>query len=200
MAHRPSRKKKRPIEEAEANITPVMNLMCVLIPMLLSTAKFVDLALLEYNPPIVQEVDDARDENGTREGVSDKLLELRVNIAYGGLELSIFNAVGGEHYTNIPLTPDDEYDFVGFKEKLIDIKERIVGPPISHTEEVDEETGRLEIVNLFKFDDAEQIRISAEGDVPLQTLIRVLDASRDYKGSNGLFQPLFPSPALGQFQ
>lgn len=200
MAHRPSRKKKRPFEEAEANVTPVMNLMCVLIPMLLSTAKFVDLALLEYNPPIVQEVEESMGENGNRESASDKLLELRVNVAYSGLEISIFNAVAGEDYITIPLKPDDDYDFTAFKEKLIDIKERIVGPPISHTEVVSQETGRLEIVNVFKYADAEQIRISAEGDIPLQTLIRVLDASREYRGSKGLFQPLFPSPALGQFQ
>jgi hypothetical protein len=199
MAHRPSRKKKRAFEEAEANITPVMNLMCVLIPMLLSTAKFVDLALLEYNPPIVQEIDEARGEDGNRE-VADKLLELRVNITLSGLEVSIFNAVVGQDFALISKMPDESYDFEAFREKLIDIKERIVGPPVSHTEEIGAETGRLEIINEYKYADAEQIRISAVGDIPLQTLIRVLDVSREYKTSEGRFLPLFPSPALGQFQ
>ncbi|TKJ42205.1 hypothetical protein CEE37_00575 [candidate division LCP-89 bacterium B3_LCP] len=200
MAFRPSLKKKRQFEEAEANVTPVMNLMCVLIPMLLTTAKFVDLALLEYNPPVLQETDASVDDNRGEGGVSTELLELRVNVAYDGLEVSIFNVIEGENFTIIPLDYDGAYDFRVFRDRLVEIKERIVGPAISESELLNDETGKLEIVNVYKYTDAEQIRISAEGDVPLQTIIQVLDYSREYKNLDGYFQPLFPSPALGQFQ
>ncbi len=200
MAFRPSLKKKRQFEEAEANITPVMNLMCVLIPMLLSTAKFVDLALLEYMPPVIQETDQEAGGGTGEGGGAEELLELRVNIAYDALEISIFNAVEGENYTVIPLTPDGRYDYKGLREKLVEIKEKIVGPPLSTTETINPETGQLEISNVYKYADADQIRISAEGDIPLQVLIKVLDTAREYRDERGVFVPLFQSPALGQFQ
>ena len=200
MAFRPSLKKKRQFQEAEANITPVMNLMCVLIPMLLTTAKFVDLALLEYMPPVLQEMDESASA-GAGEGTSEsELLELRVNIAYEMLEISIFKAVEGENFWQIPLTYEGNFDFDAFRERLVDIKERIVGPAVSRSEEIDPETGQLMIVSAFKYEDADQIRISAEGDIPLQTLIRILDSAREYRDSNEVFQELFQSPALGQFQ
>lgn len=200
MAFRPSLKKKRQFEEAEANLTPVMNLICVLIPMLLGTAKFVDLALLEYMPPILQETDQSVGGGEGEGGMSAALLELRVNIAYDALEVSIFNAVEGENFTSIPLTMDGAYDFAAFRAKLVEIKEQIVGPPLSRTQAINSETGQMEIVSSYKYADADQIRVSAEGNIPLQVLIRTLDAAREYRDSRGVFQPLFPSPALGQFQ
>ena len=200
MAFRPSLKKKRQYEEAEANITPVMNLMCVLIPMLLTTAKFVDLALLEYNPPVLQETDESAGGGADEGGGAGELLELRINVAYDGLEVSVLNAVEGENFTTIPLTDDMDYDYKAFRDKLVEIKEKIVGLPITETQQISEETGQMEVVKTYKYSDADQIRISAEGDVSLQTIIRVLDTSREYRSSDGFFQPLFPSPALGQFQ
>ena len=200
MAFRPSLKKKRHFEEAEANLTPVMNLICVLIPLLLSTAKFVDLALLEYLPPVLQESDQEAGGGAGEGGGAENLLELRVNVAYDALEISVFNAVEGENYASIPLRTDGAYDFAEFRAKLADIKERIVGPPVSESQEINPETGQVELVKVYKYADADQVRISAEGDVPLQTIIKVLDYSREYKDENGIFKPLFPAPALGQFQ
>ncbi|MBU1881079.1 biopolymer transporter ExbD [bacterium] len=200
MAFRPSLKKKRQFVEAEANITPVMNLMCVLIPMLLTTAKFVDLALLEYMPPVIQETEETESGGPGQGGGSTELLELRVNIAYDALEISILNAVEGYNYTHLPVLPNGAYDFQAFQEKLVDIKERIVGPALSQSEEINPDTGQLEIVHIFKYEDADQIRVSAEGDIPLQVVIKLLDTAREYQDSRSVFQPLFPSPALGQFQ
>jgi len=200
MAFRPSLKKKRPFVEAEANITPVMNLICVLIPMLLSTAKFVDLALLEYAPPLIQETDAEAGGGAGDEGGAGQLLELRLNVAYNALEISTFNATSGENFSTISMTPDGLYDFAALRNKLVDIKERIVGPPISRREERHPDTDLIEIIEQYKYTDADQIRISAEGDVPLQVIINVLDASREYRISSGVYHPLFPSPALGQFQ
>ncbi|MFH1861750.1 MAG: hypothetical protein ABH878_02955 [bacterium] len=200
MAFKPSRKKKRQYEEVEANLTPVMNLICILIPLILSTAKFVDLALLEYMPPVIQETDavGAGSEGlGSEEG---QLLELRVNVAYQALEVSIFNATSGDHFSSIPAREDGSYDFQQLQAKLIDIKERIIGPPIRSSRELNPQTGVPELVEGYKFADADQIRISAEGNVPLQTIVNLLDVSREYKTSEGVFHPLFPSPALGQFQ
>ena len=200
MAFKPSRKKKRNQIEAEANLTPVMNLICVLIPMLLGSAKFVDLALLEYTPPLIQETG-AEAGGGSGEGGGfNALLELRVNVTYDALEVSTFNATSGENYASLAKKSDGSHDYEGLRRKLVDIKERVVGPPVSSSQQQNSETGKLELVERFKFSDADQVRISAEGDVPLQTIIRVLDSCREYRMGDGVYHPLFPSPALGQIQ
>lgn len=200
MAFKPSRKKKRPLLDAEANLTPVMNLICVLIPMLLGSAKFVDLALLEYTPPLIQETGFEAGGGGGEGGGYNALLELRVNVTYDALEVSTFNATSGENYVSLAKQADGSYDYEGLRRKLVDIKQRVVGPPVSISQEQNQETGKMEVVERFKFSDADQVRISAEGDVPLQTIIRVLDTCREYQMSDGAFHPLFPSPALGQLQ
>ena len=199
MAFKPSLKKKRLKGEAQVNLTPVMNLICVLIPLLLGSAKFVDLALLEYTPPLIQE-SGAESGGGSGEGGVSSLLELRVNITYDALEVSIFNATGGENYVSLPKGPDGAYQYDELRRKLVDIKQRIVGRPIAQSELQNPETGKMEIAEQYKFADADQVRISAEGDIPLQTIIRVLDACREYRISEGIYRPLFPSPALGQIQ
>jgi biopolymer transport protein ExbD len=200
MAFKPSRKKKRSLLEAEANLTPVMNLICVLIPMLLGSAKFVDLALLEYTPPLIQETGAEAGGGGGEGGGFNALLELRVNVTYDALEVSTFNATSGENYMSLVKKPDGNYDYEGLRRKLVDIKERLVGPPVSTSQQQNPETGKLEVVKRFKFSDADQVRISAEGNVPLQTIIRVLDACREYRMGDGVYHPLFPAPALGQIQ
>ncbi|HEX7344764.1 MAG TPA: hypothetical protein VF398_10885 [bacterium] len=200
MAFKPSLKKKRLQLEAEANLTPVMNLICVLIPMLLGSAKFVDLALLEYTPPLIQETGAEAGGGGSEGGGYTALLELRVNVTYNALEVSTFNSTSGENYASLPKKPDGTYDYEGLRQKLVDIKQRVVGQPISISQQQNPETGKLEVVERFKFSDADQVRISAEGDIPLQTIVRVLDACREYRMGEGVYHPLFPSPALGQIQ
>lgn len=200
MAFRPSLKKKRQLASVDVNITPVMNLIVVLIPLLLSTAKLVDLAMLEYQPPVIEETSDVVGGGEGIGGGGQQLLELRVNVAYNGLEVSVFNATSGEHYTSIPMQPDGTYDFAALREKLVEIKEKTVGPPLSRSEQLNPQTGLMEIAEVYKYSDADQIRISAEGDIPLQVIINVMDAAREYRTSRGVFHPLFPSPALGQFQ
>ncbi|RJP75414.1 MAG: hypothetical protein C4524_11895 [Candidatus Zixiibacteriota bacterium] len=200
MAFRPSYKKKRQNLEAEANLTPVMNLICVLIPLLLGSAKFVDLALLEYSPPIIQETGAPGGSAGDNGGQTGGLLELRVNVTYSALEVSIFNATEGENYAAITKRADGEYDYDALRRKLVDVKTRIVGQPVARNQQLDPQTGRLEIAEQYRFSDADQVRLSAEGDIPLQTLIRVLDACREYRTDQGIYKPLFPSPALGQIQ
>lgn len=200
MAFKPSLKKKRPIADAEVNLTPVMNLICVLIPLLLGAAKFVDLALLEYQTPVIQEsLGDAAAGTGAG-GSLEQLLELRVNVVDSAFEVSVFNATAGDNYSRIPIRTDHTYDYEALRSRLREIKERIVGPPLSSSQIQNPETKRLEIVEQFKYADGDQIRISADGDVPLQIIVKVLDASREFKDNSGVFRPLFPCPALGQIQ
>ena len=51
MAYRPSQRRSFEIEPTEPNLTPIMNLMVVLIPLLLSSAEFVKLGVIDLNLP-----------------------------------------------------------------------------------------------------------------------------------------------------
>ena len=54
MAYRPSYRRSSLDEEVELNLTPVMNLMVVLIPLLLSSAQFIKIGIIDLNlPPAV---------------------------------------------------------------------------------------------------------------------------------------------------
>ncbi|KAA3661619.1 MAG: hypothetical protein DWQ10_04175 [Calditrichaeota bacterium] len=54
MAYKPSQRRSIETLPTEPNLTPIMNLMVVLIPLLLSSAEFVKLGAIELNlPPVV---------------------------------------------------------------------------------------------------------------------------------------------------
>ena len=199
MAFKPSRKKKRMIANYEINLMPFMDLCCVIVTVLLASTKFVEVSHLEYATPSVFESGSGGGGQGDVGGFGD-LLELRLNITYDALEVSIFNATSGENYISLPKNVEGNYDFEALRQKLVDIKQRIVGLPISRQQRANAKTGQLEMSELYRFADGDQVRISAEGDVPLQTLVKLLDTCREYRDDQGVFHPLFPSPALGQIQ
>ncbi len=200
MAFKPSRKKKRLMANYEINLMPFMDLCCVIVTVLLASSHFVEVALLEYATPTVYESGTGGGSQGEGSGSLGELLELRVNVTYDALEMSIFNATSGENYASFPKQADGNFDYAALNRRLVDIKERIVGPPISRSQQRNPATGQVELAESYKFADGDQVRISAEGDVPLQTLVRILDTCREYKDDRGAFRPLFPSPALGQIQ
>jgi biopolymer transport protein ExbD len=200
MAFKPSRKKKRLVANYEINLMPFMDLCCVIVTVLLASSKFVEVALLEYATPTVYESGTGGGNTNESGGSLGDLLELRVNVTYNALEMSVFNATTGENYASFAKLPDGNYNYEDLRRKLVDIKERIVGPPISHSQQRNPATGQMEVAEKYKYADGDQVRISAEGDVPLQTLVKILDTCREYKDNRGVFRPLFPSPALGQIQ
>jgi len=199
VAFKPSAKRKAPEENVEPNITPIMNLMVVLIPMLLSVAQFVQLSLLEYLPPPIEDV--ASEGGGGGEGGSGPaLMDLLVNVGDNGFEVSLFGDNKGENFRVIPKLPDGSYDFDGLHAELVRIKTQIVGQPIDVQETEDPRTGKTVRREIFKYEDANKMNVAAKGDIPWQFIVHVLDAARDYEDENGAKKPLFPSPLLGQIQ
>jgi len=82
VAFKPSDKRKREEEDLDLNITPIMNLMVVLIPLLLSAAKFTQLALLEYLPPAEAASSESAPPGETKGGAGEEIsLNLLVNLA-----------------------------------------------------------------------------------------------------------------------
>ena len=192
MAYRPSRKRKVVLIEPELNITPIMNLMVVLIPMLLAVAQFVQVSLLEYQPPPAE----IAAESST---VEEKRLDLVVNVLPKGYEVSLFGATSGTNYRFISKKEGD-YNVQALQEHLKQVHETRVGVPIDTVAEVDPITGISYQRPVWEYVDAEVVSIAARGGTPFQEVVRVMDAARSWTGSDGIVHPLFPIPRLGQIQ
>ncbi len=200
MAYKPSDKRKREEENLDVNITPIMNLMVVLIPLLLSAAKFTQLALLEYLPP----TEAAAAENtppGENKGIGSEELNLNllVNLTETGIQVSIYQTVQlGPNFYEIPLE-NGLYNWAALKDSLWSIKQREVGAPIGTETVPDERTGEMQEKPKYRVKDGEEVSITAVGTTPFQTIIQLMDACRTYKVNDELYT-LFPITLLKQFQ
>lgn len=173
MAFRPSKRSKRPPESTELQLTPVMNLMVVLIPLLLTSAQFIRLGMIEINlPPAVG----AGGRSVAVPKEVEKKLDLSVTITDAGFYLASSLAVAlgekGEGPT-IPKTADDKYNYAELNRQLYEIKRKAVGV----------------------FPDADKIIILAAPDIDYQTVVSTMDATRTIK-IDGKVHLLFPVVSL----
>ena len=179
MAYKPSKRGRHVDEKVHANITPMMNLMVVLIPLLLVSAEFVKLGVIELNlPPAALGPEGHMSEILPRENV--KKLDLAVTITDRGFIISSSMAVlsGDEEGTpSIPLIPGENdtllYDFAGVSAKLYEIKQAAG----------------------TKFPDVDQIILQAESDILYQILVSTMDAARTVR-VNDQELLLFPEVSL----
>jgi biopolymer transport protein ExbD len=197
----PSQRKKREAEEIQLEVTPIMNLVVVLIPLLLQAVVLVKLGVIDYTPPVLEsaeEIEDNGEGEGGGGGEAPVLLELNLAVNDSGFEVSIFNATEGEGYWKLPRRPDNEYDFAELQNVLHKIKTETVGKPIRTETVIDTVDGKIEqkIKDVYKMEDADIVRISAVASIDYQTIITVLDATRETT-VEGEVQKLFPNQVLG---
>jgi biopolymer transport protein ExbD len=174
MAYRPSKRGKREFALVHANITPMMNLMVVLIPLLLTSAEFVRLGVIELNLPpaalgpegeILAQLPEEEQRN----------LDLTVTITDRGFFISSSMAVLAGDQAGEPSIPliNGEYDFQTLSSNLMEIKRKAAD----------------------NFPDSNHIIIMAEPDIDYQTVISTMDAARSVK-INGRSVELFPNVSL----
>jgi len=202
VAFKPSSRRRREDEELELDIRPIMNLMVVLIPLLLSAAQLTELSLLEYLPPA--EAAAAEDAGAPSEepGKSGKVekLNLLLNLAETGIQISMYQTVEeGPYFYEIPLLLEGSYDWKTMQDSLWSIKMNQVGEPIGSESVMDERTGEMKEIPKFKFKDGEEVSITAQGTTPFQTIINAMDGCKSYKVGNKI-KPMFPITLLKQFQ
>lgn len=179
MAYKPSKRRLVQIEEMQLDIKPVMNLMVVLIPLLLAGAEFTKLAIKELNlPPQKAGGGAGEGENTPKE--EKKLLGLKITITDEGFYIAndVMVIPGSESgKPTVAKLPDGSYDYATLKQKLIEIKEKIVGKG---------------------FEDENMAIIAAEANVEYQELIKVMDTIETYE-KDGKIMELFPQIAFGTF-
>jgi len=174
MAYRPSKRARRSIETEPPNIAPMMNLMVVLIPLLLTSAEFVRLGVIELNlPPAAAGPDGTVLNQMPIE--SQRKLDLTVTITDRGFFISSAMAVLSGTVQGNPTIPleNGNYDFQALSQKLYDIKQRAVN----------------------QFADADHIILMAEPNVDYQTVVSTMDASRTIR-LHGQLEQLFPDVSL----
>lgn len=156
MAYRPSKRSSRSLDPMRINMFPMMNLMVVLIPLLLSTASAIRIGIIELNLPQATSggVTEATGPKEVKRG-----LDLTVSITTDGFYLSSSQAVlGGEEAEGptIPLTADGSYNYERLNDMLTELKRKIQGKPV----------------------DTKRIIIQAEPQIEYQILVSTMDAAR----------------------
>ena len=174
MAYRPSKRIHAEHDGVHTNITPMMNLMVVLIPLLLTSAEFVRLGVIEINLPPAA-VGPEGEMLAALPQEEMKRLDLSVTITDQGFFISSSLAVlsgDKEGEPSIPLA-NGAYDFDALSERLHAIKRRAGS----------------------RFIDADHLILMAEPEVDYQTVVSTMDAARSIR-VNGRRMDLFPQVSL----
>ncbi len=196
--------------DTEPNIGPMMSLIVILIPLLLSSAEFIKIGAIELNLPSASE-EETMAEKKPEEDKDRLMLNLRVEITKEGFNLLHYfkeeKKKGQESKTlDIPLK-DGEYDYQTLKEQLSRIKRLVLFEIVEHKRPGIQKGSSL--LNLFSwhysqknrnegmkdFMDYETVQIVAGDEIKYQTLVSTMDSSREIRQENVRIR-MFPNIAL----
>lgn len=175
MAYKPSLRRKSDELDMELDIRPVMNLMVVLIPLLIAGAEWVKLGIIEINvPPAKDAGGPGAGEGQNEEKEVAKKLGLTIAVSQKGITIGnagmILSGEEGEGPT-INMLDDGEYDYAKLREKLIEIKKKIVGKG---------------------FKDESRAVLTASADIEYQVIVKVMDQLQTYTDEEENVLALFP--------
>jgi biopolymer transport protein ExbD len=161
------RTREIPMEQGEPLI-PILNLVCMLIPLLLYGAVFVKFKVLDVQPPKVSVIDDDPIKN-------DDSLKLQIFVAKDGFHLKVNPVHRKAWMTDDNVGPDiprkdNRFDFEELHRKLVELKNEHV-------------TER-------------QILVGAEDDIGYDVLIKLMDFTRGTP-SHPLFPDVQLSRSMG---
>ncbi len=208
MAKRkPSERRNYKDEDMELNLVPMMNLISILIPALLISVAFVEIAVINVSAPAIGSTADQEEEPE-----DDKPpLNLTVTVTDKGYTIAASGAVlgpdgqeaGEEAGPTIPI----KQETVGCS-KYLDTrppprKKNANMPPCEEPEQsqqfwiYDTEKLTAKLIEIHEaFPDERRIIIAAEPDIEYEAITDVMDASREYKDPGGEIRPLFDEVVL----
>ncbi len=181
MAYKPSMRRASEDLEMDLDIRPVMNLMVVLIPLLIASAQWVKLSIIEINVPPSKGPSGGGGEGAENEmKEQEKKLGLKIAIAHEGITIgnaaTLLEGEEGEGGPTIPISEDGKYDYNKLREKLIEIKKLIDGKG---------------------YKDAERAVLTASADIEYQVIVDVMDNIQTYENDKREILPLFPQVNFG---
>ena len=187
MAFKPSERRTVDTVSTDLDLRPIMNLMCILIPLLLSCAQFVKNTVIDITlPPVSGGISDG---GGTPpDGPEKPKIGLKLVVTEKGITIASNAAILTGAEGAGPTVPNTAagYDYLSLEEKLKDI---------------------VKSIKKQNFEDERTIIITAEDDVDYQSMITIVDVVRlaeeielkDAETGIKLKQPWFLSIGFGKF-
>jgi hypothetical protein len=175
MAFKPSaRSGGRSAESQEPDMLSFMCLMCILIPMLLASAEFCKVGMIELNLP---KAAGGGGGGGPTNEPKEQDLKLNVNVTITKDGFYVGSALGVATMSGEPTIAKTgkDYDFPKLTKYLWDLKKKAEG----------------------KFSDLENISLVAENDIQYIHIIHAMDATRTHKDeTDGKTHVLFPNISI----
>jgi len=198
-------------EAADTDVTPMLNLMVMLIPFLLTSSEFVKMGAIELKLP---ESTQGGGGGGGAASTQETKLELGVVITQKGFTLFHYfkqedksasqGTTMAQKPPDIPLV-NGEYDYVGLNAKLADVKKKVLNdimrayyPSIPQDASLFQlgrayETKKIDPGKMFPDNDA--IKIVAEDKIAYRTVVAVMDAARGTRTPDGNVT-MFPNVSI----
>ena len=181
MAYKPSMRRRSETLEMDLDIRPVMNLMVVLIPLLIASAEWVKLGIIEINVPPSKAAGAGEGEESQDE-VKEKELKLGLKVAVTHDGITIGNAMvllsgeEGEEGPTVPKNEDGTYNYEKLKKELIEIKKKIEGKD---------------------YRDKNRAVLTASAEIEYQVIIDIMDNIQTYENDKKEIVALFPEVNFG---
>jgi biopolymer transport protein ExbD len=154
MAFKPSERRKSEEGPEELDLTPYMNFVMILIPVIMQASEYIKLAMIPINLPPAQGPSIG---GPTEQETPEETLDLAVAITSGGFTITAASA-------RLPIIPlkDDDYDYEKLNQDLWKLKQQAQG----------------------KYPDDTKIVIASGQDVRYEVIVKAMDATREYKENN----------------
>jgi biopolymer transport protein ExbD len=206
MAKKPSERRNFKEEGMELNLTPMINLIAILIPVLLVSTAFVELAVLNVAAPAIGS---APEQNQQDKPPDKPPLNLTLTITGKGYTLAGSGGVLGA-----PEGADGKGPTIPLVQKMISCRDYVDTwpPPRSKNRSSPRCKNGNDERSYWTYDlqtlanklieikdthpDERRIIIAAEADVEYETITNAMDASREHKDAGGETRTLFDEVVL----
>jgi biopolymer transport protein ExbD len=197
MAQKPSERSRSAMEPVDLDIVPYMDIIFSLVSYILFTSTgLAEIGVINVNAPRYQDPLLAAGIEQQDQPEEKKQLNLTVGITHKGFFIAGVGGVlgggeqggeqkSGEAAPTIPLKTDDA--------TCRDALARNIPPPVTCYDTAKLTSEMIKIKN--EFPDETRIFIYAQPDIPYEVLVKVMDATRQYKGRN-LFYDVILVPEI----
>jgi biopolymer transport protein ExbD len=199
-------------EAADTDVTPMLNLMVMLIPFLLTSSEFVKMGAIELKLP-----ESTQGGGGGAENRQDAKLELGVVITSRGFTLFHYYkpedkaAAQGAQGASLAEKPPDilcvngQYNFEELNAKLADVKKKVLFDIVkAYFPAIPPDAGLYQLSRAYEtknlsgttmFADHEAVKIVAEDKINYKTVVAVMDAARGTRTPDGNVT-MFPNVSI----
>jgi biopolymer transport protein ExbB/TolQ/biopolymer transport protein ExbD len=200
-------------EVADTDVTPMLNLMVMLIPFLLTSSEFVKMGTIELKLP---ESSQGAGGGGAAGGESQQETKLELGVVITAKGFNIFhyfnqvekaaqaNQTLGEKQPDIPLV-NGQYDYEALNQKLAEVKRKALYEivkayyptiaPDASLFQLNQAYTSKSLSGSTVFADHESIKLVGEEKIRYQTVIAVMDAARGTRTPDGNVT-MFPNVSI----